>query len=140
MTLGGILSVRLIVTVCECCSERVASGASLLLSSALPLSPLLICLSSFHPSLFPSLSFSLTHSVNALSCFTLLPYCPSITPHSFNSSSSSDPPPAFPLLSFYHLSSFRFYLPHPATTASWGFWPLRSNQDLWLETGTRVKG
>lgn len=94
VTLGGVLSVCLTVTLCECCWERVAIGASLLLSSAPPLPPLLLCLTSFLLIHFPS--FTPFIAVLFLS----------FRPCLFSSSCKSPPSPAVVLhvCSTHHLS------------------------------------
>lgn len=96
VTLGGVLSVRLTITLCECFWERVAIVASLLLYSAPPLFCLTSCLSIFllflHSSLhyFPfSILLFFPHSVNHCSCLSLLPCCHSIAQSPFNPSSPS---------------------------------------------------
>lgn len=112
VTLGGVLSVCFTVTLHERCSERVAIGASLLLSSAPPLRLLRLCRISllFFPfSPFPTFITPVffPHSMNPLSCFSPLPLLSSIQPFIF----LSDPPSAFPSPSFSLLSPFRFFLP-----------------------------
>lgn len=75
LTLGGVLSVRLTVTLCGHSLERVANGVSLLLSAATPLPPLLPFLSPFPFLLFLALfvcSFTLAHPRNPLFCFSYL--------------------------------------------------------------------
>lgn len=114
VTLGGVLSVCFTVTLHERCLERVAIGASLLLSSAPPLHLLRLCRISllfFRFSPFPTFITPVffPHSMNPLSCFSPLPLLSSIQPFIF----LSDPPSAFPSPSFFLLSPFRFfYLPH----------------------------
>ncbi len=152
VTLGGILSVCLTVTLCKCCWERVAIGASLLPSCASPLPrystvSLPSCVSSLRPFLHASLCCFLCflHSVIPLPCFSYLPWLAisheSVTP--FNASSSS-PTLQLPFLDRYFSSSspfiFTFHTRTDTLKLSVGFELLRSSRDLWLQTGTWVEG
>lgn len=112
VTLGGVLSVCFTVTLHERCSESVAIGASLLLSSAPPriryASVALPCFFS-HSVRFPTFITPVffPHSINPLFSFSPLPLLSSKQPVIF----LSDPPSAFPSPSFFPLSPFRFLPP-----------------------------
>ncbi len=90
MTLGGVLSVRLTVTLCECCWERVAIRA---------LTP------SFSPLFLPSLRYSSASLPSCLSILLFPAFLSLLAVVLYNPQSIqhfiflSDPPPAFPSLS-----------------------------------------